>query len=445
MKPLQIIFAFIFIITFSNNGGTRESIAKGRVNSVLEILFHGPEQGTKDAPSRDITLWTRIQHESGSPTLKIHGFWDSDGRGGLKGNLFKIRFCPTKPGRWTIVEVVSNQDELHGQHEGSTIQVESSKHPGFWLPDPDSAGKRWYRRSNGSHPYIVGNTQYSFLSGYQKEGVPSGNDIERDIEGNAVYFKKLRFGLSGDHYPHPVEKPFLDDEGTPTDWGDYSHRPNPKWFHERVDLAVKTAYDCDLIADLILAGPDREESRSTLRAQHNNGDPTPFLIYIAARYGSYPNVWMCLCNEYEIKKPSYTEKQIARFGKILRDFLPYSTPLSVHSHPKTLWSEKFENLPPWNDHQIIQRKIRALAPAADVIRQTWENRKGRAPHFKPTVNDELSYQGRGDKHREGDTIESHLGAFLGGGMERREKNRGINWVSIFGAGSIPANIAQPTT
>ncbi len=33
----------------------------------------------------------------------------------------------------------------------------------------------------------------------------------------------------------------------------------------------------------------------------------------------------------------------------------------------------------------------------------------------PVVNDELSYEGKGDQHSEQDTIESHLGAFLGGG------------------------------
>ena len=37
------------------------------------------------------------------------------------------------------------------------------------------------------------------------------------------------------------------------------------------------------------------------------------------------------------------------------------------------------------------------------------------PRNRPTINDELSYQGTGDGHCEGDTIESHLGAFLGGG------------------------------
>lgn len=68
----------------------------------------------------------------------------------------------------------------------------------------------------------------------------------------------------------------------------------------------------------------------------------------------------------------------------------------------------------WNDHQILQRKLRALAPAADIIQLTWRN-SGGEPRSTPTINDELSYQGDRDKHSEADTLESHLGAFLGGG------------------------------
>jgi hypothetical protein len=233
-------------------------------------------------------------------------------------------------------------------------------------------------------------------------------------------------GLTGDRYVHPTEKPFLDDAGKPTDSGDFSHRPNPRWFHQRVDLAVRAAFDHDLVADLILAGPDTEESRATLRARGNGGDPAPYLRYIAARYGAFPNVWLCLCNEYDIKVPKYTEEEVTRFGQVARGVLPYPTPLSVHAspHPGTpapsrnaaspAWSPKFDALPPWSDHQIIQRKLKSIAAAADANRRTWENPGGR-PRNKPTVNDELSYQGEGDKHTEGDTVESHLGAFLGGG------------------------------
>jgi hypothetical protein len=389
-------------------------IARGEVYSVIELAFRGPRQGPKDTPARDIAFHVRFRHESGSPEYTVHGFWDGDGQGGDAGDVFKVRFCPTRPGRWTLAEVHASAPELRGQHQGAFLTATPSKRRGFWVVDADSPGRRWYQRSDGSHQYIIGNTHYSFLSGIRDGGQPSGTDIAADVAKNASYFKKLRFGLSGDYYPHPEEKPFLDDAGRPTDAGDHAHRPSPRWFHRRVDRAVHTAFEHDLIADLILAGPDTESARSTLRAAHNGGDATPFLRYIAARYGSYPNVWVCLCNEYDIRTPRYTEAEIARLGRTLRGFLPYETPLSVHATPNVLWSARFDALPPWFDHQIIQKKLRRLGPSADVIQSVWKS-DGDKPRNKPTVNDELSYQGAGDKHSRDDTLEAHLGAFLGGG------------------------------
>jgi len=390
-----------------------EEIAKASQYSVVELIFDGPEQGPKDVPALDIDFRVRFRHT-------IHGFWDGDGKGGTAGGVFKIRFCPIKPGRWDMVEVYSNKTELNGQNQGQYVTAVASDLPGFWIVDPDSPGRRWYMRSDGSHQYIFGNTHYSFLSGCRQDGKPSGNDISNDIAGNAKYFnakyfKKLRFSLYGDRYPNPNEKPFFDNDGHLSDSGDDSHRPNPRWFSQRADLAVRTAWEHDLIADLILCGPDTKESRSVLQAGNNGGDPTPYLKYIAARYGSYPNAWICLCNEFNIKEPKYSEQQIARFGQIIRKYLPYPTPLSVHTVPRTLWPAKFDELTPWNDHQIIQKKIRNLPDAADAIEYTWRNPDGKGPRNKPTINDELSYEGKGDKHTEHDTIESHLGAFLGAG------------------------------
>jgi hypothetical protein len=393
-----------------------KEFAQGKVYDVIELSFAGPQLGPTDIPARDIEFSVLFRHESGAPEFELHGFWDGDGKGGPRGNVFRVRFCPTKEGRWNLAEVVSNTDELIEQHEGDHVTATASDHPGLWIVDDESNGRRWYKRSDGSHPYIIGNTHYSFLSGYMKGGKPSGNDIAADIRANASFFKKLRFGISGDWYPDPHHKPFFDDRGQATDWGDFSHRPNPDWFHHRVDVAVKFAHEHDLIADIILAGPDQEWSRSTLRAGGYGGHPKPFLKYMAARYGSFPNVWFCLCNEYEIRTPTYSEAELTRFGQILREYLPFeSTPVSVHSTPRTLWSAKFDKLPAWHDHQIIQKKLRKIAPAADVIQQVWDGTAGESPRNKPTVNDELSYQGEGDDHSEGDTIESHLGAFLGGG------------------------------
>jgi hypothetical protein len=406
--------AFLPLIFFCSIPKAAE-ITRATQYSVVELTFEGPVQGPKDVPARDIDFWVRFRHESGSPDYKIHGFWDGDGKGGISGSIFKIRFCPTKSGRWDLVEVHSNKPKLNGQKEGQYVTAFSSKHPGFWIVDPDSPGRRWYMRSDGSHQYIFGNTHYTFLSGYKNGSKPSGNYIAADVAGNAKYFKKLRFSLYSDRYVNPSEKPFFDNDGHLSDSGDNSLRPNPRWFSRRADLAVQTAWQYDLIADLIICGLDTKESHSVLRDSNNGGDPTPFLKYIAARYGSYPNVWICLCNEFNIKEPKYTEEQIARFGHIIRQYLRYPTPLSVHTVPSTMWPAKFDELGPWNDHQIIQKKIRNLPDTADAIEYTWRNPDGKGPRNKPTINDELSYEGKGDKHTEQDTIEAHLGAFLGCG------------------------------
>ena len=406
------------------------------VYAVIELAFRGPRQTERDTPARDVELRVRFQHESGAPAYDVQGFWDGDGQGGTSGDVFKVRFCPTKPGRWRLVEVASNQPELARQRQGEIIVAERSKHHGFWLVDEANAGGRWYKRSDGSHQYVIGNTEYSFLSGYKDNNQPSGVDIAADVAANARYFKKLRFTFHGDRYPHPQEKPFLDDAGQPTDAGEYAHRPNPRWFHQRGDAAVNAAFKHDLIADLILCGPDTEDARATLRAARNNGDATPYLKYIAARYGSYPHVWICLCNEYEIKKPVYTEAELARMGETMRRWLPYPTPLSVHSTPRTLWARAFDDLPAWHDHHIIQKKMRGIADAADTIQAVWKGYA--APRNKPTVNDELSYQGAGDKHSEGDTIESHLGAFLGGGYGTTGWKPGNKLGHYFWGGFNPA-------
>ncbi len=299
-SQMQIVrFLFVVVLISIFNPLVATELESTPVYSVAEVQFAGPPQNATDSPAREISLVVTFRHESGTPELKLHGFFDGDGRGGIEGRVFKVRFCPTKSGRWNIVEAASN------------VLQEAA----FWM-------------------------------------------------------------------------------------------------------------DHDLVADLILCGPDTPASRATLAAAHNRADATPYLRYIAARYGSYPNVWLCLCNEFDIKEPKYTEIQIADFGGIIQGFLAYPTPLSVHTVPKTMWPPKFDRLPTWNDHIILQKKVKQIATAADVNSIALTNPAGK-PRLVPVISDELSYQGAGDKHSEGDTIESHLGAFLGGGYGSTGEKRGM--------------------
>jgi len=361
---------------------------------VAELVFRGPSVGPKDTPARDIELRATFRHDSGQPTIRLFGFWDGDGRGGTRGRVFKVRFCPTKVGTWRLVSLESNRPEF--ERRVVEIACVRSNHRGFWLPDG-----RWYRRSDGSHPFIIGNTHYTFLSRRDDRGRLCREPVE-DIRHNARYYNKARFSLFGGRYPDPQLKPFLDDDGRPSDHGRFAHRPNPAWFATRVDPVVAEGFARDLVCDLILCGPDTPASRSTLK-----GDPRPWLRYVAARYGSYPNVWFCLANEWDIKNPRYSAREITQAGAYLRSSLPYPTPISVHGSPNR-WRPELNG--PWHDHVIIQYKVKRLARAADSVAKSHRLGGG-----KPVVNDENGYQGDGDRFSLGDVVEGCFGTFLGGG------------------------------
>ncbi len=87
----------LFLSTCASFGAETELPRYG----VHEVSFAGPTCGPTDAPARDVELVTRWRHESSGTTLTIQGFWDGDGKGGVTGNVFKVRFCPTRwaPGR----------------------------------------------------------------------------------------------------------------------------------------------------------------------------------------------------------------------------------------------------------------------------------------------------------------------------------------------------------
>ena len=93
----------------------------------------------------------------------------------------------------------------------------------------------------------------------------------------------------------------------------------------------------------------------------------------------------------------------------MRRFLPYPSPMSVHAQPRD-WYPELNTTPSWHDHVIIQKKLKKLAPAAD-----WVARNYAIGGNVPVIDDELAYEGAGDGWSEADVIESHLGAFLGGG------------------------------
>lgn len=348
--------------------------------SVYELELTGPSFDETDKTA-EITFYTEWQHESGSPVYKIHGFWDGDGAGGTSGNVFKVRFCPTQTGTWTLTRTVSDLPLLDGQKEGTVVNCVPSGHHGFWEPDGI-----WFKRSDGAHQYVVGNVHYCLV-------IYDGR--LDDVRGNAEYYKKIRFFLTLLHYNTDYTKgmPFFDSNGEESIEAESSSRPNPAFYH-KADEIVKEAYGYDLICDMYA-----EAQTGAIKNDY-------YLKYVAARFGSFPNVWLQLdveWNEY------LTVTQTKEIGTRLRSYLPYPTPLSVISTMN--WNSGLNG--PWCTHVCIQGKVFGLNDSKDAIVSNRQKGGG-----IPCNNDDNGPNGFQNEDK-GITAEVEteriLGCFLGAG------------------------------
>jgi len=220
--------------------------------------------------------------------------------------------------------------------------------------------------------------------------------IETDIAENAKYFKKVRFCVRGfrSENADPDLKPFFKN-GEMTE--EETNRPNPKFFRERVDVAVQKGYELDLICDLILGGTTGDQVTDSLG----------FIKYMAARYGAFPNVWFCIGQEWNEQADAAHE---VRIGSELRSFTPFPNPISTHATESFAWNSDLWG--DWNSHSIRQGKLPShladLQSCAQAMMSDYENNQG-----KPTINDEIGYDP--NESSEIDVLEGILGTFAGGG------------------------------
>jgi hypothetical protein len=378
MAKLSLLFILCFVIC-----SWCADLGSVPIYSVKTITFLGPNQTSSDKPAANIDFYCEFKHESGSPTYKVHGFWDGDGNGGKSGSVFKVRFCPTKTGRWNIVNTHSTNSTLNNQKEGDYVTGTSSSNHGFWIPQG-----RWFKRSDGSAQYWFGNTHYDFLCKRTETQCVS------DINGNAGEFGKIRFCLMSFRSENEnYEKTFLTGSGTgESDRKTYADRPNPKFF-KKVDAVVNAALAKDIICDLILGGTYEDQVVTN----------SAYLKYVAARYGAYANVWICLANEWNEQTSASAQKAT---GTEMDGYLPYPTPISTHGTGG--WNSGLNGS--WCTHAILQGKISDLTTAADRIVSNVSSIGG-----KPAVNDENGYQGEAPTSNKATTIEGLFGSFMGGG------------------------------
>jgi hypothetical protein len=72
-----------------------------------------------DHPFREVQLSAEFVHTDSGLKLTVPGYFDGDGAGGQTGPIWKIRFLPTKPGRWTWRTTATPSETGLGGHTGA--------------------------------------------------------------------------------------------------------------------------------------------------------------------------------------------------------------------------------------------------------------------------------------------------------------------------------------
>ena len=97
----------------------------------IELTFAGPpSQGRGKVNPFAIALDATFTGPAGRK-MTVPGFYDGDGRGGLDGNVWKVRFSADKEGRWSYA-TRSDHPRLNGKRGSFTVTAVPDDARGFW-------------------------------------------------------------------------------------------------------------------------------------------------------------------------------------------------------------------------------------------------------------------------------------------------------------------------
>lgn len=99
--------------------------------SRIEIAFEGPASQGRGHPNPfAISFDVEFAGPDGN-RYRIPGFYDGDGKGGLNGNVWKVRFAADQTGSWTL-KTLSDHEILDGHTGHITVAPLHAQIKGFW-------------------------------------------------------------------------------------------------------------------------------------------------------------------------------------------------------------------------------------------------------------------------------------------------------------------------
>ena len=381
----------------------------------VTVSFSGPESDeTADNPNpfRDYRLQVLFTGPGGQ-TYDVPGFYDGDGQGKGKGNIWKVHFSPDQEGPWQYKASFRQGDKVavslvseHGRPTGfdgasGTFQVcpLDPQAPGFlkW-GRLDPSGCHYFKFRDG--PYFLkggADSPENFL-GYQgfdnttagpegihtfsthisdwQEGDPDWSDGKaKGIIGalnylssqhvNSIYIMLMNIGGDGkDVWPFAGA---IDRKGSPTNDNLHYDISKLRQWGIVFDHAQKKGLNLHFLLNEAEPGNKKELDNATLGTERKL-----FYREMCARFGHHNAITWNLCEEYNYNYP-LTPEVMKEFAGYIHTVNPYSPLITLHhlgdlpgSWSHFIGDERFDIISLQTKHFSVMEQLRAASAEAGM-------------------------------------------------------------------------------
>jgi len=139
----------------------------------VEIVLTGPDSLGKGQPNPFGIFVDGLFTSPNGKQYRVPGFYDGDGKGGLDGSVWRVRFSADEIGKWTFSSISKNR-LLHGYEGWFTVVAVADDAPGFYrwgrLEAVGTASKRIRYLKFRDGPYWLkagSDDPENFLGGYK--------------------------------------------------------------------------------------------------------------------------------------------------------------------------------------------------------------------------------------------------------------------------------------
>jgi len=315
---LKLIFTGAVLITVLSVSCAR-TIPDTELFRVLELSFEASGPGSNpyvNGPEL-IANFHGVSGEASGSSYRVYGFWDG-------GNIWKVRFSPTKKGRWEFN--TESSDKGLDNHRGSFNAIASSSdklnsnilYHGFL----EREGTYSWKLSDGTPFFPVGETQWSFSEEFTLSEWKEWMDLIAD-RGYNTFMGCCWLGK----YTRSELKPFAGrDPASDTLLVDF--------FSRQLDTMVQYANDKGIMMGLVIGGfPDNSQWFTRFRTMERSDR---WFRYIIARYAAF-NVRWGLFGELNEAVGSYRLEDKSwewvgeHYAELVKKYDPYDHPVGSHN------------------------------------------------------------------------------------------------------------------